>query len=160
MYDYERYQHWWNGRLIEDYLDTRMKYGHIYYENASKFDFENGFEPVSPYGCEMFQNGEYRTSIIIPELGVEVVGHHTKPPTYHDVTLQNGEFIIVKEINAEKIPYWSEDQEKLKREFDHIKARDARLQFYTKKYESRESEDYTYSEFLQTEVPIDMSMVY
>ena len=131
MYDYERYQHWWNGRLIEDYLDTRMKYGHIYYENASKFDFEDGFEPVSPYGCEMFQNGEYRTSIIIPELEVEIVGYYTNPPIQACVTLHNGEFIVVEEMDAERTAYWSEYQEKLKREFDPIKARARRFQVST-----------------------------
>ena len=49
MYDYYRWQHWWHGQLIKDYVSGLYHYGHLMEEGYDDVTyFENNFEPVNP----------------------------------------------------------------------------------------------------------------
>ena len=67
MYDYDRFQHWWNGQLINDFLRAGYHYGHLMEERCNEIKWKDNFEPVSPYGCEMYQLGHFDYSIQLPE---------------------------------------------------------------------------------------------
>ena len=163
MYDYVRCQHWWNGQLIKDELGTPYHYGHLIAEGCSTLNFKDGFEPVNPLGCELFQKGQLLFVFQIPESRVEVwLSEFPSDP--YDSSRQGiehiGSVFGTTELNDYGILYWTEGLERLKHEFDPIKARDARLRFYTEKLTNGWGRrNQTYSEWLRTEVPIDMSMV-
>ena len=77
------------------------------------------------------------------------------PYGYYGI-LKTGKILETDELSDYGIIQALKWLEKDKREFDPIKAREKRLLFYTEK---DEAVNMTYSEWLQTEVPVDMSMV-
>ena len=154
MYDYDRCQHWWNGQLLKDFLRAGYHYGHLMVEGCNEIIWKDNFEPVSPYGCEMYQLGHFDYSIQLPENRIWARMMWSPYGIY--VILKTGKILDTRELSdyeSRKVLKWLE---KDKREFDPIKAREKRLLFYTEK---DEAVNMTYSEWLRTEVPIDMSMV-
>ena len=73
--------------------------------------------------------------------------------------LKTGKILDTEELSDYGASQALGDLEKDKREFDPIKAREERLRFYTDRKGDASINYQTYSEWLQTEVPIDMSMV-
>ena len=150
QYDYARYQHWWNGKLVEDYLDPEYHYGHLIEEGCS--DLEGDFEPVSPLGCEMFQKGQWYEDIRLIENQVEIMFPYS--PYGWDGVLQTEKIIKVKTIMewgdrgfAER--WFTKERGRLENlRFDPVVAREQRLHMYPE-----------YSEWFGTEIPIDMRMV-
>ena len=169
MYDYERSQHWWNGQLIEDVLEAGYYYGHLMEEECNEITWKDNFEPVSPYGCEAYQtNDGWRGFVKLPEnrIGIEF----SYSPYGEDGILKTGKIFETEELSDYGIIQALEWLEEDKRKFDPIKAREERLRFYTdrkgnliervmRRLTLRHMVNQTYSEWLRTEVPIDMSMV-
>ena len=154
MYDYDRFQHFWNGQLIEDVLEAGYHYGHLMEEWCNEIKWKDNFEPVSPYGCEMYQEGNWCYCIPLPENRVET--EMMCSPYGIAGILRTGKILDTEELSDYGAIQALGDLEKDKQEFDPIKAREKRLLFYTEKNKEL---NMTYSEWLQTEVPIDMSMV-
>ena len=145
MFDYARYQNWWNGRLVEDFLRSPKGYGHLLAEGCSELTCSDNFEPVSPFGCEMFRLGRFGIrEITLPENSAEVKFDYSPYPPYG---IQQTGRIIEVDYREELIYNYERSRLEAIR-FNPVTAREARLQFFKE-----------YSEWLQTEVPIDMSMV-
>lgn len=147
MYDYERVQNWWNGCLVEDLLEASYFYGHLIAEDCSEGNFKDDFEPINPLGCEMFQNQTWWRQLALFENRVEVDFGYSPYPPYG--IQQTGKIVELKKPADTNDLFLARERSRLEGlHFDPLHAREKRLQFYKE-----------YSEWLKTEVPIDMSMV-
>ena len=150
QYDYNRYQHWWIGRLIEDYLAPKYHYGHLIEEGCS--DLKSDFEPISPLGCEMFQKGQWYRNILLLENQVEIKFPYS--PYGDDGVLQTGKIIELTQYPGDEewvgsAEWIAEERERLENiHFDPVVAREQRLHMYPE-----------YSGWFKTEIPVNMRMV-